>query len=118
MNIPDPATPLIALDAIADGGFAEVEAAVDGEPESIILHRAGSAVRAWINVCPHAGRRLDWAPGQFLKSKDGLLVCAVHGASFEVAGGCCVAGPCRGEALRGVGVVVVDGMVVLGAAQG
>src|SRR5690606_12733697 len=68
MNIPDPATPLIALDAIVDGGFAEVEAAVDGEPESIILHRAGSAVRAWINVCPHAGRRLDWAPGPFLQS--------------------------------------------------
>ena len=112
-NIPDPASPLIALDAIADGGFAEVEAAVDGEPESIILHRAGSAVRAWINVCPHAGRRLDWAPGQFLVSKEGLLVCAVHGASFETVGGVCEAGPCRGEALRAVPVEVRDGAVWL-----
>lgn len=112
-NIPDPAISLIALDAIADGGFAEVEAALDGATESIILHRDGDRVRAWFNVCPHAGRRLDWAPGEFLKSKDGLLVCAVHGASFELDGGGCVAGPCRGDALRPVEVSVVDGLVRL-----
>ena len=58
-----------------------------------------------------AGRRLDWAPGQFLKTGDGLLVCAAHGASFELARGECVAGPCRGESLRAVAVRVVDGEV-------
>ncbi|MEZ0469576.1 Rieske (2Fe-2S) protein [Luteimonas salinilitoris] len=105
--------PLVALAQIADGGFAEVEAAIDGVPESLILYREGDAARAWLNVCPHAGRRLDWAPGQFLKSKDGLLVCAVHGASFELAAGQCVAGPCRGEALRAVAVEVRAGMVML-----
>lgn len=103
----------MALDAIPDGGFAEIEAIVDGEIESLILHRGGDQVRAWLNVCPHAGRRLDWSPGQFLKSKEGLLVCAAHGASFELHGGECVAGPCRGEALRAVGLVVEDGMVSL-----
>ncbi|HRN61018.1 MAG TPA: Rieske 2Fe-2S domain-containing protein [Luteimonas sp.] len=114
MNTPNPDTPLIALDAIADGGFAEVEAVIDaGDAESLILYRDGDTVRAWLNVCPHAGRRLDWAPGQFLKSKDGLLVCAVHGASFELAQGECVAGPCRGEALRAIPVEVRDGVVVL-----
>lgn len=104
---------LIALDQIADGGFAEVEAPVDGTAESLILHRQGGAVRAWLNVCPHAGRRLDYAPGQFLKSKEGLLVCAVHGASFELAGGECVAGPCKGDHLREIPVTVSDGQVVL-----
>lgn len=113
MDITHPPKSLIALDAIADGGFAEVEAPVEGSAESLILYRQGDAVRAWLNVCPHAGRRLDWAPGQFLKSKDGLLVCAVHGASFELEGGSCVAGPCRGEALRAVEVAVVDGMIRL-----
>jgi nitrite reductase/ring-hydroxylating ferredoxin subunit len=105
--------PLIALDAIPDGGFAEAEAVIDGNPESLVLHRAGGDVRAWLNICPHAGRRLDWSPGQFLKAKDGLLVCAVHGASFELIGGGCVAGPCRGEALRAVELAVVDGEVRL-----
>jgi nitrite reductase/ring-hydroxylating ferredoxin subunit len=106
---------LALLSAIEDGGFAEAEGTVDDSPESLILHRDGAAVRAWLNVCPHAGRRLDWAPGKFLKSKDGLLVCAVHGASFELQRGECVAGPCRGDALRQVAVEVRAGKVFLAA---
>ena len=113
LNNDDPVT-LAALSAIEDGGFAEAEAAIDGTPESLILHRDGEAVRAWLNVCPHQGRRLDWAPGKFLKSKEGLLVCAVHGASFELWRGECVAGPCRGEALRAVPVSIREGQVFLG----
>lgn len=105
--------PLLALDHISEGGFAEIEAVIDGDAESLILYREGDTVRAWFNICPHAGRRLDWAPGEFLRSKDGLLVCAAHGASFELVGGECVAGPCRGEALRAVPVVVRDGAVFL-----
>ncbi len=109
------ALPLLRLEALAPGSLHEVEAMVDGDAESLILHRTSDgSVRAWLNVCPHAGRRLDWAPGQFLRSKDGLLVCAVHGASFELERGECVAGPCRGEALREVAVHCLDGDVRLG----
>lgn len=104
---------LFAFSQITDGGFAEVEAVLDGDAESLILYRDGDRVRAWLNVCPHAGRRLDWAPGQFLRSKDGLLVCAVHGAGFELQRGECVAGPCRGASLRAVAVEIRDGDVVL-----
>jgi len=113
LNPRDTESPLLALDAIADGGFAEVEAIVDGDAESLVLHRAGTRVQAWLNICPHAGRRLDWAPGQFLKSKAGDLVCAAHGASFSLADGVCVAGPCKGESLRAVAVSVRDGQVLL-----
>ena len=105
--------PLITLDSIEDGGFAEVEASLDGDAESLILHRSGASIRAWLNVCPHAGRRLDWAPGKFLKSKEGHLICAAHGASFELQRGDCIAGPCRGDSLRAVAVEVRDGQVVL-----
>ncbi len=104
---------LAVFSGIADGGFAGAQACVDGEFEPLILHRDGMRVCAWINNCPHAHRRLDWAPGKFLKSKEGLLVCAVHGASFELTQGACVAGPCRGEHLREVAVEVRDGAVVL-----
>lgn len=104
---------LLSLDRIPDGGFAETEVTVDGDAESLLLYRDGDHVRAWLNICPHAGRRLDWAPGQFLKSKEGLLVCAAHGASFELERGECVAGPCRGEALRAVPVSIREGQVFL-----
>ena len=103
---------LCRLDAIPDGGTTAIEdvAALGGE--SVIVQRHGDAVRAWLNVCPHAGRRLDYAPGQFLR-KDDLLICAVHGACFQCDSGVCVAGPCRGEQLRALPVQVVDGVIVL-----
>jgi nitrite reductase/ring-hydroxylating ferredoxin subunit len=104
---------LARLADIEDGGFIEGTACIESDSVSLILHRDGASARAWRNVCPHAGRRLDWSPGRFLKSKDGLLVCAVHGASFETTEGVCVAGPCRGDRLQRVPVDVVDGCVVL-----
>ena len=102
---------LCRLDAIPDGGAiaAEVESSTGGF--SVVLTRTGDAVHAFHNECPHAGRRLDWAPGRFLKDKQGHLVCAVHGATFELQGGQCIAGPCRGAALRTIPVVVEDGLV-------
>lgn len=102
----DDGQPLARLAQIEDDGFLEAEAVLEGDAESLILHRRGDQVRAWLNVCPHAGRRLDWAPGRFLRSKEGLLVCAAHGASFELEHGVCVAGPCRGAGLRAVPVEV------------
>ena len=104
---------MIPVTSIEDGGLVEVEATIEGGVESLIVHRDGAQLRAWLNICPHAGRRLDWAPGEFLRTKEGLLVCAVHGASFELGEGLCVAGPCRGEHLRAVAVEVIDGKVVL-----
>jgi len=106
------APPLIALSALQDGVPAEAEATVDGSAESLILLRRGGQVRAWLNICPHAGRRLDWAPGRFLLSK-GQFVCAAHGATFEPDAGLCVAGPCRGQSLRAVAVQVVGDGVFL-----
>ena len=109
----DDAQVLADFDALDDGAIVEAEAPVGGTVESLIVHRDGEHVRAWLNICPHAGRRLDWAPGKFLTSRDGLLVCAAHGASFELRAGECVAGPCRGEHLRAVPVEVRDRKVHL-----
>lgn len=114
--MPDPHV-LTQLDRLDDGALVEIEAVLpggaEGDAESLIVHRQGERVRAWLNVCPHAGRRLDWAPGRFLVGKDGLLVCAAHGAAFELEHGRCVSGPCRGESLRRVPVQVAGGEVRL-----
>ena len=88
---------------VPDGGAIERVAAIksdgiDTVDESLIVTRHGVAVCAYVNVCPHAGRRLDWAPGQFL-IEDGYLICAAHGAMFTLGSGECVAGPCRGLSL-------------------
>ena len=88
-------------------GIVAVEALIGGEKESIILHCDGSRLSAWLNVCPHEGRRLDYLPGKFLIDKE-RLVCAAHGATFRLENGKCVSGPCRGSSLRAVAVQVDD----------
>ena len=96
---------LIRLAELPPEGLSEIELAVDGELQSIVLRRSGERVQAWLNICPHAGRRLDYAPGKFLLDQ-GRLVCAAHGASFEMEQGVCVAGPCRGASLVPLAVAI------------
>ena len=103
---------LCRLDEIPDGGATAVDANLADGEESLILLRQGGEVRGYLNVCPHAGRRLDYAPGKFLL-KDATLICAVHGATFNRHDGLCIAGPCRGEHLRTVAVQVEAGEVKL-----
>lgn len=103
---------LCAVDDVPDGGVREFVATVDGDPESLLALRAGDVVQVFFNLCPHAGRRLDFAPNRFLLDA-GYLVCAAHGACFAIPSGQCVAGPCRGESLRAVPSDVRDGAVWL-----
>lgn len=103
-------TELCRLDAIDPGGAVAVDIRLEGEDVSLIVVRHGDTAHAYLNVCPHAGRRLDWAPGRFL-FKAGTLVCAAHGASFAADSGLCTAGPCRGQSLQALPVTVRDGVV-------
>jgi nitrite reductase/ring-hydroxylating ferredoxin subunit len=102
---------LIHRSELPSVGIVAVNAVIDGEHESIILNCTETGLLAWLNVCPHQGRRLDYAPGKFLIDK-GRLVCSAHGAIFRLEDGHCVAGPCRGSALREIPVrVSQDGVV-------
>ena len=114
MDTVTPVQPLCRLDEIPDGGATAVDAMLPDGEESLILLRHGAQVRSYLNVCPHAGRRLDYAPGKFLLKND-TLICAVHGATFNQDDGLCIAGPCRGEHLRAVAVQVTDDAVHLTA---
>src|SRR3546814_10414899 len=75
-----------ALAALPEGAASAAVLAIDGEDAALILTRVAGRVQAFRNICPHAGRRLDWAPGAFLIDQ-GRLVCAAHGASFDMASG-------------------------------
>lgn len=103
---------LIARDELPNRQIVAVNADIDGESESILLYRDDDQIQAWLNICPHAGRRLDYAPGRFL-IQDGDLVCAAHGATFRLDNGECVAGPCRGASLKAVPLRYVEGQVCL-----
>jgi|SRR6185312_2639937 len=104
-----PRAALCRVADIPDGGAigAHVPSSTGGF--DLILLRLGERVFAYHNECPHAGRNLDYAPGQFLVS-DARIVCAVHGATFAVDSGACLGGPCR-SGLVAMPVDVVDGDV-------
>jgi len=78
----------------------------------LVLTDAGS-VRAWLNVCPHAGHPLDLVPHRFLTSDRAYIQCSSHGALFERDSGRCIAGPCVGRNLRPLDIEVVAGEVRL-----
>lgn len=94
----------VRIPATLPDGATGIETVMDGEPASLILLKRGDTVRAFHNVCPHAGRKLELAPGRFIV-EDGYLICAAHGACFTIPDGECVAGPCRGQALVEVAVI-------------
>lgn len=98
----------VAVDGIPEGGALEVLLDADDRGSSVVLLRRDGQVYAWRNLCPHAGRFLNWAPGRFLFDQ-GRLVCAAHGATFEIDSGLCVDGPCRGSSLVPVALTVLDG---------
>ena len=89
---------LCGVEEIPDCGATarDVESSTGGF--SILLTRVRGDVHAFHNECPHAARRLDWAPGRFLIEGD-TVVCAAHGAQFLLDSGRCIGGPCSGKRL-------------------
>jgi nitrite reductase/ring-hydroxylating ferredoxin subunit len=88
-------------------GFPGAEGAFTG----LVAIRQGDQVYVYENACPHIGTPLDWAPNRFLSADGRYLICATHGAQFTIATGTCISGPCRGDELTPVHVVIQDGFI-------
>lgn len=95
---------LCRSETLIEGEFVELETEVGGQRRFLVATRHNSRPRVWLNVCPHQGRPLNWAPNQFLKDDQGHLVCAAHGAVFEPESGTCISGPCRNASLTAIAV--------------
>ncbi len=66
--------------------------------EIIIVHADGGW-RAYLNNCPHINLPLNFIENDFLDRERQYIVCANHGALFQMDDGLCVSGPCQGQAL-------------------
>jgi nitrite reductase/ring-hydroxylating ferredoxin subunit len=101
---------LCSVEDIPDGGALAVRIASSTGGFEVILLRRGGEVFAYHNECPHQGRNLDYVPGKFLIRNESII-CAAHGATFAVASGACLGGPCRSGLLK-VPVRVEAGQVL------
>jgi nitrite reductase/ring-hydroxylating ferredoxin subunit len=68
--------------------------------DTVFAVRRGASVRVWADRCPHHGTPMPWRKDAYLNAAGDRIVCAAHGALFEVDSGLCVQGPCLGERLR------------------
>ena len=104
---------LCSVAEIPDGGSKSFAMGEGEWPLRGILIRDGDTVHAYVNRCPHAGHQLNFMSDNFLTPDRELIICRSHGAMFDKASGVCVYGPCTGDALTRVAIVVEGGKVKL-----
>ena len=106
-------TVVCKLDQLNDPDSRGVLLRVDEQLRDIFIVRLGRQVFAYLNSCPHTGGPLDWMPDQFLNLDKDYIQCATHAALFRISDGYCVAGPCAGERLSPIPVIIDAGEVVV-----
>jgi nitrite reductase/ring-hydroxylating ferredoxin subunit len=78
----------------------------------LFVVRRGAALHAWRDSCPHIdGAPLPWRKNAYLNARRDRIVCSAHGALFDIATGRCVLGPCLGQSLQPLTLVVLDGVI-------
>ena len=65
-----------------------------GERAPAFVLRFEGRVHAYLNRCGHMPMELDWREGEFFDLDGRDLICSTHGATYAVAGGRCLGGPC------------------------
>jgi nitrite reductase/ring-hydroxylating ferredoxin subunit len=105
---------LCQLDDIEDGQAKGFSFGEGPDAREIFVVREDGQVFGYLNSCPHLGTPLNWDGDRFISDDSGLILCATHGALFEIEDGECVSGPCAGQALEAVPVALdAEGRVVL-----
>ena len=83
-----------------------------GQP-SLFVVKKNSVLYAYRDLCPHYGDTpLPWRKDEYLDKAGDVIVCAGHGARFDIVSGNCISGPCLGQSLTPVRIKVSeDGLV-------
>ena len=70
---------------------------------SVFVVKKESALYAYRDLCPHYGTtQLPWKKDEYLDRAGEVIVCAAHGARFDIESGKCISGPCLGQSLTAV----------------
>lgn len=96
---------LCASEALVERGDAVVfEVQQWRQKASAFVMRFDGKVVAYLNRCVHVPTQLDWQEGKFLDGDRELIICSVHGATYDPLSGRCVGGPCVGGRLTALRV--------------
>lgn len=89
---------LCHLDDLPERGARGFDPQATGQDTMFVVRR-GLDLRAWVNACPHYGTPMAWRKDAYLNAAGDRIVCAAHGAQFEMEHGVCTLGPCLGDTL-------------------
>jgi len=106
-----PGTLLARVHDIANPGALVVKLDSADMWGAVLLTRGGGKIAAFHNRCPHAGYPLQHADGRVVVQQGRYMVCGAHGASYELRTGECAGGPCNGDALTRIAIVVDGGEI-------
>ncbi len=106
---------LCHLDDLEDDSTRGFDPDGQGRDTLFVVRKRGR-VFAYRDECPHyrGTTTLPWRKDGYLDSSAEFIVCAAHGAKFEIETGLCVHGPCLGESLPTVSLSISqDGKVIV-----
>jgi nitrite reductase/ring-hydroxylating ferredoxin subunit len=99
------------LQELDDPGCREFQIGDGDWPFRGFVVRQGDKVFAYQNYCAHVGHPLNWSADKFLTKDKSAIICASHGATYDIETGRCFAGPGSGGSLRRVDVEVRDNVI-------
>jgi nitrite reductase/ring-hydroxylating ferredoxin subunit len=97
-----PAVRLCRLDDLPDGGSRGFDPWQAGH-DTVLVVRRGNKLYGWRDACPHhGGTPMAWRKDEYLNAARTRIVCAAHGAQFDIETGICTLGACLGQGLQPV----------------
>jgi nitrite reductase/ring-hydroxylating ferredoxin subunit len=93
---------LCHLDELPEEGSARGFDLAGQGRATVFAVRHGGALHVYVDSCPHHDTPLPWRRDAYLSAAGDHIVCAAHGALFDIRSGRCVLGPCLGEHLQPV----------------
>ena len=102
MSTTDGVARLCRADALPEGQARGFDPWHEGHDTVLVVRHQGE-LYGWRDACPHYGDTpLAWRKDAYLSGDRTRIVCAAHGAQFDIVTGMCTLGPCLGQGLQPV----------------
>lgn len=103
----------LSRDLESESNGIEFEVIKNDEILPAFAIRFRGVVYAYVNRCSHMQLKLNFINDNFFDFDREHLICATHGALYDVKSGACRDGPCNGLGLVPLSVTELEGRVTL-----
>ena len=102
---------LCSYDDLPDPGSKGICVSINNTERNVFIVKKNATIFLYENSCPHTLGPLDWQPDNFLDIDKDYILCANHGALFDIKNGFCIYGPCKSQSLQSLEHEIIDGEI-------